>query len=122
MTDATEVARLKARVEMLEYIIRVNGLRAGCSHADIDRVLDEAPSAASGHVWVAPCVSPQQAARIIVDEVLHKPCHDAVKLRVAMYDATLKTKAAALTRTVRWSVVNDAIEALAAYEPDGADK
>ena len=54
MTDATELARLKARVGMLEYVIRVNGLRAGCSHADIDRVLDEAPSAASGHVWIAP--------------------------------------------------------------------
>ena len=96
MTDEAEVARLKARVETLEYVIRVNGLRAGCS--------------------------PQEAARIIVDEVLHRPCHDAVKLRVAMYDATLKTKAAALTRNVRWSVVNDAIEALAAYEPDGADE
>jgi hypothetical protein len=54
MTDATELARLKARVGMLEYVIRVNGLRAGCSHADIDRVLDDAPSDASGHVWVAP--------------------------------------------------------------------
>ena len=54
MTDATELARLKSRVEMLELMIRVNGLRAGCSHADIDRVLDEAPSAASGHVWIAP--------------------------------------------------------------------
>jgi len=122
MTDATELARLKAHVETLEYIIRSRWLRAGCSHADIDRVLDKGPSAASGHVWLAPCVSPQQAARIIVDEVLHKPCHDAVKLRVAMYDATLKTKAAALTRTVRWSVVNDAIEALAAYDLAGADE
>jgi hypothetical protein len=96
MTDVTELARLKARVGMLEYVIRVNGLRAGCS--------------------------PQEAARIIVDEVLHKPCHEAVKLRGAMYDATLKTKATALTRTVRWSVVNDALEALAAYKSDGADE
>ena len=96
MTDATELARLRARVETLELVIRVNGLRAGCS--------------------------PQEAARIIVDEVLHKPCHDAVKLRVAMYDATLKTKATALTRTVRWSVVNDALEALATYDLEGADE
>jgi len=54
MTDATEVARLKARVDMLEYIIRVNGMCVGASDADIARVLRKAASAASGHVWVAP--------------------------------------------------------------------
>lgn len=57
---------------------------------------------------------PRTAARMICDEVLQKPSDEAAAMREAMVKATMGTKVPALTGEVRWSVVNDALQALAA--------
>lgn len=56
---------------------------------------------------------PRTAARLICDEVLQKSSDEAAAMREAMVKATMGTKVPALTGEVRWSVVNDALRALA---------
>lgn len=59
-------------------------------------------------------IDPRDAARIVCDEVLQKVSAEAAKLRETMIRATMGTKVPALTMEVRWHVVNDALQALAA--------
>lgn len=58
-------------------------------------------------------LTPQEAAQIIIDEVLQKPCPKAAYLRREMLLAVMKPRVPHLTRWVRWALVNAAIRALA---------
>jgi len=65
---------------------------------------------------------PRTAALLICDEVLQKSSDEAAAMREAMVKATMGTKVPALTGEVRWSVVNDALRALAALSRPHATK
>ena len=71
---------------------------------------------------IARLKDPRAAARLICDEVLQKPSDEAVDMRKAMMKATMGTRVPALTMDVRWSVVNDALQALAALARPHATK
>lgn len=57
--------------------------------------------------------TPQQAAQIIIEEVLQKPCPDAAKTRAMMIEAAMSQPLGGITRSQRWAIVNDALRALA---------
>jgi hypothetical protein len=57
-------------------------------------------------------VTVQEAARLICDEVLQKPCPVAGMQRVRMINATLSVKIPSIPRAQRWAIVNAALRAL----------
>jgi hypothetical protein len=66
-------------------------------------LLDSAPAPAG--------VTVQEAARLICDEVLQKPCPVAGMQRVRMINATLSVKIPSIPRAQRWAIVNAAMRA-----------
>jgi hypothetical protein len=86
------------------------GMDAGARHQNAQDVsailalLDSAPAPAG--------VTVQEAARLICDEVLQKPCPVAGMQRVRMINATLAVKIPSIPRAQRWAIVNAALRAL----------
>lgn len=104
LTAVAEAIRALAPASGVETLAKLRA-RAEKAEAEIERLKD-----------------PRTAARLICDEVLQKPSDEAAAMREAMVKATMGTKVPALTGEVRWSVVNDALRALAALARPHATK
>lgn len=88
------------------------------SHASYDYLFEAINHALelSGDAALEP-VTVQEAARVILDEVLQKSCHVAAEQRRTMVKACMKARIPSACSSARWTMVNDAIRALA--EQDG---
>jgi hypothetical protein len=110
MTDAYNAGRA-AGIREAERIVLAyaNPESAHKAHAAILALLDSAPAPAG--------VTVQEAARLICDEVLQKPCLVAGMQRVRMINATLSVKIPSIPRAQRWAIVNAALRALSGAKP-----
>lgn len=115
MSDLIERLERWGRDEGLQnHFIGSRSARKDCAEA--------ATALAEAQAEIARLKDPRTAARLICDEVLQKSSDEAAEMREAMVKATMGTKVPALTGEVRWSVVNDALRALAALSRPHATK
>lgn len=66
-------------------------------------------------------LTPQKAAQFIIDHVLQEASADAARMRVLMAQATMTVRHGSLPMHRRWSMVNEAIYALAALRQIGGE-
>lgn len=107
MSDLIERLRKWGEGESLtRHFLGTKSAREDCAEA--------ATALAEAEAEIVRLKDPRTAALLICDEVLQKSSDEAAAMREAMVKATMGTKVPALTGEVRWSVVNDALQALAA--------